>query len=294
MNHKNRLVLLLASASLLAACATAPQTAEVAAARSARAVAPAAPAEPAPVSALVSEVAIPHQSFQLANGLTVHRPRGPQGAGRRGQHLVQCRVQGRAQGQDRLRPSVRASDVQRLGESARRLSSNICSRSARPITTARPGSTAPIISRRSRRGALERALFMESRPHGLSARRGHPGASSITSAASSRTRSARATTSRAGWSFYEVLENLFPEGHPYRHSTIGSMADLDAASLADVKQLVHRQIWPEQCGAGARRRHRRGRGAAAGREIFRRRSRAARSTCRPRPTCRRWRRPSRS
>ena len=35
---------------------------------------------------------------------------------------------------------------------------------------------------------------------------------------------------------YAVLEALFPEGHPYRHSTIGSMADLDAASLADVKQ----------------------------------------------------------
>jgi zinc protease len=27
---------------------------------------------------------------------------------------------------------------------------------------------------------------------------------------------------------------LFPEGHPYHHSTIGSMQDLDAASLADV------------------------------------------------------------
>jgi len=34
---------------------------------------------------------------------------------------------------------------------------------------------------------------------------------------------------------YEILEALFPEGHGYRHSTIGSMADLDAASLEDVK-----------------------------------------------------------
>ncbi len=33
---------------------------------------------------------------------------------------------------------------------------------------------------------------------------------------------------------YRVLEGLFPEGHPYRHSTIGSMEDLDAASLEDV------------------------------------------------------------
>jgi len=30
---------------------------------------------------------------------------------------------------------------------------------------------------------------------------------------------------------YAGLQNLFPEGHPYHHSTIGSMADLDAATL---------------------------------------------------------------
>ena len=34
---------------------------------------------------------------------------------------------------------------------------------------------------------------------------------------------------------YEILEALFPEGHGYRHSTIGSMEDLSAASLEDVK-----------------------------------------------------------
>jgi predicted Zn-dependent peptidase len=34
---------------------------------------------------------------------------------------------------------------------------------------------------------------------------------------------------------YRILEGIFPEGHPYRHSTIGSMADLSAASLDDVK-----------------------------------------------------------
>lgn len=35
---------------------------------------------------------------------------------------------------------------------------------------------------------------------------------------------------------YRSLAGLYPAGHPYRHSTIGSMADLDAASLEDVKQ----------------------------------------------------------
>ena len=39
-----------------------------------------------------------------------------------------------------------------------------------------------------------------------------------------------------GLTFYALLEGLFPVGHPYRHSTIGSMADLDAASLTDVRK----------------------------------------------------------
>ena len=34
---------------------------------------------------------------------------------------------------------------------------------------------------------------------------------------------------------YLLLEGLLPVGHPYRHSTIGSMADLSAASLTDVQ-----------------------------------------------------------
>ena len=34
---------------------------------------------------------------------------------------------------------------------------------------------------------------------------------------------------------YKQIENLFPATHPYGHSTIGSMADLDTASVADVK-----------------------------------------------------------
>ena len=34
---------------------------------------------------------------------------------------------------------------------------------------------------------------------------------------------------------YRILEGLYPVGHPYRHSTIGSMEDLNAASLDDVK-----------------------------------------------------------
>ena len=35
---------------------------------------------------------------------------------------------------------------------------------------------------------------------------------------------------------YQLYEGLFPPGHPYRHSTIGSMEDLDAATLEEVHQ----------------------------------------------------------
>ena len=43
---------------------------------------------------------------------------------------------------------------------------------------------------------------------------------------------------------YEQLETLFPAGHPYHHSTIGSMEDLDKASLADVKAWFHDHYGP--------------------------------------------------
>ncbi len=38
-----------------------------------------------------------------------------------------------------------------------------------------------------------------------------------------------------GLAEYAIGEGLFPVGHPYRHATIGSMADLNAASIADVR-----------------------------------------------------------
>jgi len=39
-----------------------------------------------------------------------------------------------------------------------------------------------------------------------------------------------------GRSGYAILNGLLPEGHPYSHSTIGSIEDLNAASLEDVKE----------------------------------------------------------
>src|SRR5688500_19629547 len=43
---------------------------------------------------------------------------------------------------------------------------------------------------------------------------------------------------------YAQLEALFPEGHPYRHSTIGSMADLSASSLETVRAWFRANYGP--------------------------------------------------
>jgi predicted Zn-dependent peptidase len=43
---------------------------------------------------------------------------------------------------------------------------------------------------------------------------------------------------------YEQTETLYPAGHPYHHSTIGSMEDLDKASLDDVKGWFHDHYGP--------------------------------------------------
>ncbi|PZO04276.1 MAG: peptidase M16 [Alphaproteobacteria bacterium] len=47
-----------------------------------------------------------------------------------------------------------------------------------------------------------------------------------------------------GLSSYAQQEALFPVGHPYRHSTIGSMADLDSASLETVRNWFRDKYGP--------------------------------------------------
>ncbi|WP_076744137.1 M16 family metallopeptidase [Sphingomonas jeddahensis] len=43
---------------------------------------------------------------------------------------------------------------------------------------------------------------------------------------------------------YKLIEGVFPADHPYGHSTIGSMADLDKASLQDVKDWFRDHYGP--------------------------------------------------
>jgi predicted Zn-dependent peptidase len=49
-------------------------------------------------------------------------------------------------------------------------------------------------------------------------------------------------------SFYErLIGAVFPEGHPYHHTPIGSMADLDAATPADVQRFFRDWYAPNNC-----------------------------------------------
>ena len=83
-------------------------------------------------------------------------------------------------------------------------------------------------------GALELALFMESD------RMGHL-LPAVTQDKLDKQRGVVQNEKRQGdnqpygLTRYLIGDGLFPVGHPYRHATIGSMADLDAASLADVR-----------------------------------------------------------
>ena len=67
-----------------------------------------------------------------------------------------------------------------------------------------------------------------------------------------------------------IQVNAFPFNHPYHHDTIGSMKDLNAASLDDVKKWFTDHYGAAEYDTGARRRHHAGRRAAEGREILRR------------------------
>ncbi len=48
-----------------------------------------------------------------------------------------------------------------------------------------------------------------------------------------------------GNALIDVYAAVFPEGHPYHHPTIGSMEDLDAASLEDVHAFFRRHYGPD-------------------------------------------------
>ena len=231
-----RLSLLLASASLLAACAPSAQVESAATRDLVAAVAPAEPdpAEAAPVSALVSQVAIPHQSFVLDNGLTVivhedrkapvvavsmwynvgskDEPKGKTGFAHLFEHIM-------FNGSENL-PGEYFEHLEHLGATD--------VNGTTWFDRTNYFETVP-------RGALERALFMESDRMGYLLGAVTQGV--LDNQIGVVQNEKREGDNRPGGLVdYEVLANLFPEGHPYQHDTIGSMADLDSAALRDVKQ----------------------------------------------------------
>jgi len=235
-----RLSILLASASLLGACATAPAVETATAPPPVEAAA--APAEPVPVSALVGEVSIPHQKFVLDNGLTVivhedHKapvvgvsmwynvgskdePKGKTGFAHLFEHLM-------FNGSENL-PGDFFTYLQQIGATDYNGTTS--------FDRTNYFQTVPT-------GALDRALFMESD------RMGHLlGAVSQSVLDNQRgvvqNEKRQGDNRPGGLVFYKVMETLFPEGHPYHHLTIGSMADLDAASLQDVANWFRNRYGP--------------------------------------------------
>jgi len=209
----------------------------------ARAPAPVAPTPaPAPVSQLVKAVEIPYERFTLANGLQVlvhtdrkapivavsvwynvgskHEPKGKTGFAHLFEHLM-------FNGSENS-PGDFFEPLQQVGATDFN-GTTWFDRTNYFETVPTP--------------ALERALFLESD------RMGHL-LGAVTQKVLDNQRGVVQNEKRQGDNQpyglveYAQLAALFPDGHPYRHSTIGSMADLDGASLEDVKNWFRQHYGP--------------------------------------------------
>jgi zinc protease len=191
------------------------------------------PPQPAPLADLVSAVDIPYESFTLANGLTtiVHTDRKApivgvtlyyrvgsksEPKGRTGfAHLFEHLMFGGSE-------NVPNFDIPLEGAGSTSTNGSTWYDRTNYVETVPTG-------------ALDLALFMESD------RMGHL-LGAVSQDKLDKQRSVVQNEKRQGdnepygLAEYAIGDGLFPVGHPYRHSTIGSMADLDAASLTDVRK----------------------------------------------------------
>jgi predicted Zn-dependent peptidase len=198
------------------------------------ALAKAKAADPAPIADLVKAVDIPYEAFTLDNGLRVivhedrkapvvavsvwyrvgskHEPKGKTGFAHLFEHLM-------FNGSENA-PGDFFEPLQQVGATD--------SNGTTSVDRTNYFETVPT-------GALDRALFLESD------RMGHL-LGAVTQEKLDNQRGVVQNEKRQGDNNpygllrYEIFENLFPKGHPYHHSTIGSMADLNSASLDDVKK----------------------------------------------------------
>lgn len=202
----------------------------------------AAPAQSVPIPTLVKQVSIPHTVFHLKNGLTVvvhedHKapvagvtvwynvgskdePKGKDGFAHLFEHLM-------FNGTENL-PGDFFTYLQQVG--ATDYNGNTY------FDWTRYFETVPT-------GALDRAMFMESD------RMGHL-LGAVTQGVMDNQRAVVENEKRqresapGGLISLTLFDTLFPAGHPYHHTPIGSFKDLDAASLADVKQWFHDRYGP--------------------------------------------------
>ena len=222
------------SALALAACAS-TQSGPVASADASpeEVAAAAATGEPAPVSELIESVSIPYEEFKLDNGLTVlvhedrkapvvgvsiwykvgskHEPDGKTGFAHLFEHLM-------FNGSENA-PGDFFEPLQQVGATD--------FNGTTWFDRTNYFETVPT-------GALDRALMLESDRMGylLGAVTQEKLDNQIGVVQNEKR---QGDNQPYGLVEYEQLENLYPSGHPYHHSTIGSMDDLSSATLDDVK-----------------------------------------------------------
>ncbi|WP_309610340.1 pitrilysin family protein, partial [Sphingomonas sp.] len=202
----------------------------------------AAPAPSVPIPALVREISIPHTMFRLPNGLTVivHEDhKAPVVAVSVWYNVGSKDEPARKTGFAHLYEHLMYNGTENLPGDFFTYLQNIGATDYNGTTSydrTNYFQTVPA-------GALERALFMESD------RMGHM-LGAVTQGVLDNQRAVvqnekrQGDSSPGGLAQYALFEGLFPPGHPYHHTTIGSMADLDAASLADVKQWFRDKYGP--------------------------------------------------
>ncbi|NMW30735.1 insulinase family protein [Altererythrobacter sp. RZ02] len=199
-------------------------------------------AAPAPVSELIDAVSIPYDQFELANGLTVlvhedrkapvvgvsvwynvgskHEPKGKTGFAHLFEHLM-------FNGSENA-PGDFFEPMQQIG--ATDLNGTTW------FDRTNYFQTVPT-------GALDRTLMLESDRMGylLGAVTQEKLDNQIGVVQNEKR---QGDNQPYGLVEYEQLENLYPSGHPYHHSTIGSMDDLSSATLDDVKQWFRDNYGP--------------------------------------------------
>ena len=189
----------------------------------------------------------------------------------------------RGAGPDRLRPPVRAHHVPGLGQRRRPASTSGCCRPPAPSVNATTWFDRTNYFETLPTGGLDLALWLEADRLGTLL-------DALTQENLDNQREVVKEEKRQrydnvpyGDAMQRLIELTFPPDHPYGHTTIGSMDDLNAATLEDVRAFFAHPLPAQQRRADDRRRRRaRGR-LRPGRALLRRRwppdrSRPTRST----------------